>query len=493
MGVRDNNEASWTQVVDVLEFMSDRTSVPILLDGDTGYGNFNNARRLVAKLEQRGVAGVCIEDKLFPKTNSFVGGERQPLADIDEFCGKLKAMKDSQTDPDFNVVARVESFIAGWGLETTLERAHAYREAGADAVLIHSKRDDAKQIRAFMEAWDNAAPVVIVPTTYHTVPTQEFADMGVSLIIWANHTLRASVTAMQQAVKQIKQEQSLKTIEQDIVGVSEIFRLQRVADLSEAERSYLPRNEPIRSVILAASRGPEFGALTEDKPKAMIELGGKPILRHIQDAFTQCSIKDMTVVVGYKPETVHLDNIKTVDHPEWEQTGNAYSLYKAIDQLEGPVVISYGDLVFEPRVLTALLDSPGNIVLSVDTSWSNAPDDRSFICSVRGDRAPSEIFGGTTYSALEEIGYDLPHDQAHGEWIGMIKLTSEGSQIFAEHLRAFFSDAPEERMKATLIDFIGYLREQGVTPSLSYSRGHWFDLDGESDLRRYDALHGNAQ
>ncbi|MEE9464370.1 MAG: isocitrate lyase/phosphoenolpyruvate mutase family protein, partial [Candidatus Neomarinimicrobiota bacterium] len=79
-GVRDNNEASWTQVLDNIEFMSDATALPILLDGDTGYGNFNNARRLIRKLEQRGVAGVCIEDKLFPKTNSFIGGEQQPLA-----------------------------------------------------------------------------------------------------------------------------------------------------------------------------------------------------------------------------------------------------------------------------------------------------------------------------------------------------------------------------------------------------------------------------
>src|SRR5262250_729387 len=81
LGVRDNNEASWTQVLEVLEFMSDATSVPILLDGDTGYGNFNSMRRLVRKLEQRGVAGVCIEDKIFPKTNSFIRGTAQPLAD----------------------------------------------------------------------------------------------------------------------------------------------------------------------------------------------------------------------------------------------------------------------------------------------------------------------------------------------------------------------------------------------------------------------------
>src|ERR1043166_6681312 len=97
LGVRDNNEASWTQVLDVLEFMADATVLPILVDGDTGYGNFNNVRRLVRKLCQRQIAGVCIEDKLFPKTNSFIG-ERQPLADIEEFCGRIKAGKDSQSD-----------------------------------------------------------------------------------------------------------------------------------------------------------------------------------------------------------------------------------------------------------------------------------------------------------------------------------------------------------------------------------------------------------
>ena len=78
------------------------------MDGDTGYGNFNNVRRLVRKLCQRGIAGVCIEDKLFPKTNSFIG-ENQPLADVEEFCGRIKAGKDSQSDGDFQLVARVEA------------------------------------------------------------------------------------------------------------------------------------------------------------------------------------------------------------------------------------------------------------------------------------------------------------------------------------------------------------------------------------------------
>jgi 2-methylisocitrate lyase-like PEP mutase family enzyme len=98
---------------------------PILLDGDTGYGNFNSIRRLARKLEQRGVAGVCVEDKIFPKTNSFIRGKSQPLAEVEEFCGKVRAGKDAQLDDDFVIVARVEALIAGLCIScyTTLDKA----------------------------------------------------------------------------------------------------------------------------------------------------------------------------------------------------------------------------------------------------------------------------------------------------------------------------------------------------------------------------------
>lgn len=239
-GVRDNNEASWTQVLETLEFMSDATSIPILLDGDTGYGNFNNARRLVKKLEQRQIAGVCIEDKLFPKTNSFIRGEAQPLADIDEFCGKIKGMKDTQTDDDFVVVARVEALIAGWGLKEALRRGEAYRKAGADAILIHSKKSDSEEIEAFAREWANRLPLIIVPTKYYKVPTRVFKDLGISVIIWANHNLRASISAMQKIAKKILQEESLLSVEKEVAPLEEVFRLQNVQELLEAEKKYLP-------------------------------------------------------------------------------------------------------------------------------------------------------------------------------------------------------------------------------------------------------------
>ncbi len=240
LGVRDSNEASWTQVLEVVEFMSDATTIPILLDADTGYGNFNNARRLVRKLEQRGVAAMCIEDKLFPKTNSFINGEHQPLAEIEEFAGKIKAAKDTQQDPDFCVVARIESLIAGWGMDETLKRAHAYCEAGADALLVHSKRPQPDQVLEFMKHWGGTCPVVIVPTMYYRTPVQTFADAGISVVIWANHLLRAGVRAMQKTAQEIFEAQSILPVEEKIVSVKEIFRLQGAEELSAAELIYLP-------------------------------------------------------------------------------------------------------------------------------------------------------------------------------------------------------------------------------------------------------------
>ena len=246
LGIRDNNEASWTQVLEIIEFMSDCTSIPILLDGDTGYGNFNNLRRLVRKLEQRDIAGVCIEDKLFPKTNSFLN-ERQELADIDEFCGKIKAGKDTQKDDEFCIIARIEALIAGWSVEEALKRAIAYHQAGADAVLVHSKGTSSEEIEMFMREWRNRGPVVIVPTTYYKTPAQVFRDIDISLVIWANHLMRSAINAMQRTAIQIHESQSLIEVEDQIATLTEVFNLQNADELLQAEKKYLPpakRNQP---------------------------------------------------------------------------------------------------------------------------------------------------------------------------------------------------------------------------------------------------------
>lgn len=255
LGVRDNNEASWTQVLEVLEFMSDATTIPILVDADTGYGNFNNVRRLVHKLEQRDVAAMCIEDKMFPKTNSFIDGESQPLADMAEFAGKIKAAKDTQKDPDFCVVARVEALIAGWGMDEALRRAEAYHEAGADAILMHSKKSNPDEILAFMAEWKQRCPVVIVPTMYYSTPVEAFEQAGVSVVIWANHLMRASIASMQQTAAKIFKARSLMPVEKEIVSVKEIFRLQAADELQRAEDLYLPQTGDAKKGDLHAVNG----------------------------------------------------------------------------------------------------------------------------------------------------------------------------------------------------------------------------------------------
>ncbi len=251
-GVRDNNELSWSQVVDHVTFMADATSIPILLDGDTGHGNFNNVRRFVQKVEQAGVAGVAIEDKQFPKTNSFLRSERQPLAEVDEFCGRIKAGKDSQRDDDFVLIARVEALVAGWGIDEALRRAERYHGAGADGILIHSKSESAEEIFAFLARWQNRAPIVLVPTKYWRTPTDEFRKRGSSIVIWANHMLRSSITAMQQTARQVLTDEALQQVEPAVAPLDEVFRLQRDHELEEAEQRYLsPRRG--RAVRTAAA------------------------------------------------------------------------------------------------------------------------------------------------------------------------------------------------------------------------------------------------
>ena len=482
LGVRDSNEASWTQVLEMLEFMADATAIPILVDGDTGYGNFNNVRRLVKKLCQRGIAGVCIEDKLFPKTNSFIG-ENQPLADVDEFCGRIKAGKDSQSDDDFQIVARVEALIAGWGMEEALRRAEAYQGAGADAVLIHSKKATADEITGFCEAWGGRAPVVIVPTMYHRTPTQTFRDAGVSMVIWANHNMRAAVSAMRQVSRTIRESESLTAVEDEIVPVREVFALTGQEELAAAEARYLAAGGGPRAILLAASRGEKLGPLTERRPKCMLDVRGEPLLQRLVRTLGRSGLRDVTVVRGYRKETIDLAGIETVDNDRYAETGEAASLACACNRLYGPCLVSYGDILFRRLVLDGLLDAGGDIVTVVDarrrTDATRAPD--RAVDWVRCSRPFTGSYLDDERVTLEAIWSDTAGaDVAHGEFIGLTRLSADGAALVRGTLDAMSKDGALDA--ADLPDVFARLVAEGAAIDVLYVTGHWLDVDDAFDL-----------
>ncbi len=480
LGVRDNNEASWSQIVDVVEFMADAGDLPILLDGDTGFGNFNNVRRLVRKLEQRGVAGVCIEDKQFPKTNSFIDGERQPLAEVDEFCGRIKAGKDSQTDPDFTIVARVEALIAGWGLDEALRRAEAYRAAGADAILIHSKSSKADEILRFAAEWAGRAPLVIVPTKYYSTPTHVFSDAGINVVIWANHLVRAAASAMQDVAKEIFESGSLVTVEDRVAPVGEIFRLQGADEYAMAERRYLGAAHPTRSaVVLAASRGSGLHALTEDRPKVMLPIAGKPLLRWMVDALKTHGINDITVVGGYRADTIDTTGLKLVVNPRHAESGELESLATAAGALGGDAVISYGDLLLRGYILRDLLDNEAEFCVVVDSAPVVTSDDtvRDFAgCSAPDERA---LFGPPVL--LRRISDD-PSVATEGRWIGLLGVRGTGGAKLVTTLEELRRRPDFDRLD--MPDLLNALVDRGATVEVLYIHGHWRGVNDLLDVDR---------
>lgn len=485
LGVRDNNEASWTQVLEVLEFMSDATTIPILMDGDTGFGNFNNMRRLVRKLEQRGVGGVAIEDKLFPKTNSFIG-EGQPLADIEEFSGKIKAGKDSQSDDDFCIIARVEALIAGWGMAEALKRAEAYRQAGADAILIHSKKSVADEILTFTKEWAGRSPLVIVPTTYAGTPTQTFRDAGISLMIWANHNLRSIIGAMRETTRHIFEAESVAALEGNIPSVKDVFAIQNSQELKEAEDRYLPK--PVdngQGLILAASRGGALEHFTKDQPKSMLDIRGRPLLRRLVDTMRNGGVRDVCVVRGYRKDAIDFPDIRTVDNDRYEETGEAFSLAQADLPESGALTVAYGDILFSPSVVEKLNASPHDVTLVVDADYGKNPthgDGRQVdlvgVSRPHGvDFLTDEEDAPATVTALGDAAGDVENK---GEWIGLVRFSQAGTAALRQAIEGAGADGSLE--KARIPDLLARLREQGIEIGVVYISGGWLDVDDAFDL-----------
>ena len=214
-------------------------SIPVIADCDNGYGNAVNAAYTAKKFAKAGIAGICIEDNIFPKRCSFYSGTRRELVSGREHALKVKACKEN-TDGELFVIARTEALIAGYSIEDALDRAEAYADAGADAVLIHSKEKTPDQMIEFSKRWTRPTPLVAVPTTYDTITAAELGKLGYRIVIFANHGLRASIRAMEQAYAKLLLAGRASVLRDQIVSLKDVFELVGVAALEESERKYLP-------------------------------------------------------------------------------------------------------------------------------------------------------------------------------------------------------------------------------------------------------------
>jgi len=231
----DASILTMTEFLSAASKMVDACSIPIIADCDTGFGGPSNVSYLVKQYEKAGIAAICIEDKIFPKQNSLLKEGKQELLSEKDFVAKIIAGKTAKNNPNFMIIARIEALIAGYGVKEALKRATAYEIAGADAILIHSKKNNPDEIFEFCNKWNGKIPIIAIPTTYPTVTLDELQNNNIKMVIYANQSLRAAHWAMSDHLKQLSTAKSLSEVKTNLTTMEDIFHLQEMYEIKKQE------------------------------------------------------------------------------------------------------------------------------------------------------------------------------------------------------------------------------------------------------------------
>ncbi|MBC8306978.1 MAG: isocitrate lyase/phosphoenolpyruvate mutase family protein [Pelagibacterales bacterium] len=224
-----------TELLDAVTFMAEACSIPVIADCDTGYGGPNNVAHLVKKFENAGIAGICIEDKTFPKENSLFKDGKQEMISKKDFVAKLIAAKNAKKNPDFVIIGRTEALIADLGVEEALDRATAYEKAGADIIFVHSRKKNPDEIFEFYEKWKGKTPLMAVPTAFPTVALDELKSRGVQMVVFAHQTTLAAFAAISDVVKQMSKIKSLSDLNTKLASMDDLFKLQGMHKIRDHE------------------------------------------------------------------------------------------------------------------------------------------------------------------------------------------------------------------------------------------------------------------
>ena len=495
----DANVLTMTESLEVAKNINAAVKIPVIADCDNGYGNAINVMRTVTEFAAAGIAGISIEDATFPKRCSLYGG-RHDLVSLEEMAGRIRAAKSAPGGKELVLIARTEALISGLGLEEAMKRAVAYAQAGADALLIHSKAKSPQEVLEFAGLWRGEIPLVVVPTMFPAASVQELHQAGFKVIIFANQALRAAVSAMRDQLRVLRKEGRAEVIDGAIASLQDIYDLVGVTEFQAHEEAFIPTmaQEPTTAVILAAGFEEQLLPLIEDRPKAMLEIKGRSILERQVNLLRAAGISNIAVVRGYKAQAINLPGVRFFENPDYQSKGIAASLFAAEPALSGKVLILYGDILFDRTVLDRLLAGPAEVTLGVDRAWydlyrteGRSPEGAELAITQERPVPSHRFLSSEEPVEIQKIGQRIDKKAATGEFIGLACLSPQGVGWLREAYQAslrFPADQPFHEApnfsQASLTDLLQEMIDQGRPVKAVEIYKGWLEVDTFEDYRR---------
>ena len=479
------------------------TQKPMIVDGDTG-GDPNTFEYMVSKMERAGVSAVIIEDKVFPKRNSLEAGTTQTLQEPEVFAQKIKRGKKVQATDEFMIIARIESLIAGTGMEDALNRARVYLLAGVDGIMIHSKSKQPDEIIEFagkyqslLKELEMSKPLICVPTTYNNILEEELQAAGFQVIIYANHFLRASYKAMRDTAKSILSNQRSLEADPLCAPVREIFDAVGFLDVKEKDQQD-ETNTNIPVIIPAAGEAPDIAPVLKNTPKSMADIAGKTLLARQAQTLNQNHLTDITVVTGYAGDKMKGEGISFLPNKDYKKGTELDSLLTAQDKMHNGFLMLYSDILLENHVVAQLMASKEDIVLVLDNSiqYLESVEGKAtdYVISRNRQNRNRRSINFDHQNAIAKIGKNIDPALATHEFIGLAKFSKTGAEQFLKTYEDMLNNLEgkvqeaEDISQIRLTDLIQEMIDRGF--NIHYLEIHkgWLEIHFPKDIEQANEL-----
>ena len=458
------------------------TTKPMIVDGDTG-GDEDNFRFLIKRLENQGVSAVIVEDKIFPKRNSFGGTVGAGMEDPDIFSKKLEVGMRTKSTKDFLIIARLESLIAGLGMNETMMRAEKYINAGVDGIMIHSKQKDPYEVLEFIPKYEKLCSkigrrpyLISVPTTYNSITDDELFDSGVDIIIHANHLLRASYNSMLETAKLISESKRSYEADENISSVKEIFSAVGYDKIIERDKE----KSPEISALIASAGNESIGNIS----RSLNKISGKPLINHQIETFKRSGIENITITVSNKDQfdSINENNIDIIETNNNDSNQLLDSIMIGFKNIDGPSIFTYGDILFNDKIISELISNDQDIVIAADSTYKyhkHDVDKKLELISYK-DYIKTEKRRNlkmTNIFEVKEISKNLNLTDAHSEFFGLIYFSKNGMSI----LKSCYEEIPKN--STSLIDIVNFMINKNIKIVCNEFDGGWIELHNENDFK----------